>query len=256
MVVKPIKTQPVLADSISIYELLDAALADLHERNIVAITSKIISLCENRTIPISQIDKKQLIHQEADLYYSPEPQKDDYRYHFTIVNNTLVPASGIDESNGNGDYVLWPEDPQKSANQIRHYLMEHFHLKEIGVVITDSTIFPSRWGTLGMAIGYSGFSPVKNYIGLPDLFGRPLKVSKANIAGGLAASAVLVMGEGSEQTPIALFEDVPFVDFYSNDPSLEEIEMYYVSPLKDEPFAPLFNSADWLPGNKNKVRKR
>ena len=32
--------------------------------------------------------------------------------------------------------------------------------------------------------------------------GRPFKMSQANVAAGLAAAAVVVMGEGSEQTPL------------------------------------------------------
>ena len=119
------------------------------------------------------------------------------------------------------------------------------------MLITDSTIFPSRWGTLGVAIGYSGFSPIKNYIGENDIFGKEMKVSKSNIAGGLASAAVLIMGEGDEQTPIAIIEDVPFVDFQTADPSPEEVSGYYVSPLEDEPFVPFFNSVPWLPGTRH-----
>jgi F420-0:gamma-glutamyl ligase len=253
MIVRAIKTPKVQPGSADIFELLDSALSTVNEGSIVVVTSKVVSICESRTIPTEDTDKEELIHDEADLYYFPDTEDGRHRYHFTIVHNTLIPASGIDESNGDGHYILWPRDPQKTANQICRHLKKRFDLKQLGVLITDSTIFPSRWGTLGIAIGYSGFSPVRNYIGEKDIFGREMNVSKANVAGGLAATAVLAMGEGAEQTPIALIEDIPFVDFKDTDPSQEEVDGYYVSPLNDEPFTPFFNSVAWLPGAKGKL---
>jgi F420-0:gamma-glutamyl ligase len=38
-------------------------------------------------------------------------------------------------------------------------------------------------------------------------------MTKVNVADALAAAAVLVMGEGSEQTPLVVIGDVPFVTF-------------------------------------------
>jgi len=49
------------------------------------------------------------------------------------------------------------------------------------------------------------------------LFGRELTLSKANIASGLASAAVTVMGGGFEQIPLAVIEDIPFVDFVDHD---------------------------------------
>lgn len=198
MIVTAIKTPPIVSGQQTITSVLDEALSDLPEKSVLVVTSKIVSLCEGRTIPADTVDKEQLIYREADLYCVPPVTARPSRYHYTIVNNTLIPAAGIDESNGNGNYILWPRDPMASANLIRDYARKRFHREKIGVVITDSTIFPSRWGTLGIAIAHSGFRPIKNYIGTPDIFGRPLIMSKSNIAGGLAAAAVLCMGEAAE----------------------------------------------------------
>jgi len=52
---------------------------------------------------------------------------------------------------------------------------------------------------------------------LDYLFGRELTLSKANIASGLASAAVTVMGGGFEQIPLAVIEDIPFVDFVDHD---------------------------------------
>ena len=252
MILKPIKTDKVLPNSIDLRHFLDTSIKSVNERSVVVITSKVVAICENQVLPTENVDREKLIRAESDLFHNPKTASGTYEFHFTIVNDTLIPASGIDESNGNGYYILWPKDPNRTANEIRHYLMERFNLSEVGVLISDSTIFPSRWGTLGLAIGYSGFKPSKNYIGSQDLFGRKLKVSESNIAGGLAAAAVLEMGEGSEQTPIVLIEDLPYIDFCADDPTAEELKAYYISPLKDAPFAPFFNNGSWQAGGRSK----
>lgn len=250
MIVKAIKTPKILPHKSTIDVVIDHAITVLTERSVVVVTSKIVSLCENRVVPIDEADRDELIKREADLYYKPTNNLGQ-RYNFTITHNTLIPASGIDSSNGNDNYILWPKDPLASANAIRHYLTKKFGVKKVGVIITDSTIGLSRWGTLGIAIAHSGFVPIKDYIGQEDLFGRELTLSKANIAGGLASAAVVVMGEGSEQTPIAIIEDVPFVEFVGDDPGPEELSEYYVSPLIDEPFAPFFSEVQWLKGGRS-----
>lgn len=220
----------------------------MHEDSVLAITSKVVSLCENRVIPLDSIDKEKLIKQEA-TYYLPDALS-KYGYHFTITNDTLISSAGIDESNGDDNYVLWPQDSQKTANEVRSYLVNRFKVKNIGVIIVDSTCTPLRLGTSGVALGYSGFRPLNSYIGKPDLFGRPFAVSRSNIAGGLASAAVLVMGEGTEQTPFAVIEDLNFVEFQSSDPTNEELEIINI-PREDDLFAPFFDSVNWLHGDKN-----
>ena len=101
-----------------------------------------------------------------------------------------------------------------------------------------------------MAIVYSGFSALKNYIGKPDIFGRKFEMQKANIADALAASAVLLMGEGSEQTPLAIIEDVPFVKFQEKDPSKKELRDLRIN-MDDDLYGPLLKSVKWKRGLKN-----
>ena len=144
--------------------------------SILAITSKIVAICENNVIKKEDnIDKDKIAETEADCYLPRGQSK--YGYMLTIKNGILLPAAGIDESNGNGYFILWPENPQRSANQILNYLRKRFKNQTIGVVITDSKTTPLRWGTTGVAIAYSGFSPLKDYIGKPDIFGISMKVT-------------------------------------------------------------------------------
>lgn len=248
MIVKTIKTRKVTAESGTLAQLLDEYLERLEDKSVIAITSKVVAICEGRVVPTSQADKKELVRQESD-YYLPEHMS-KYDFSFTITHNTLIPEAGIDLSNGNGNYVLWPKDPQKSANEITHYLQKRFGLKKVGVIITDSTARPLHYGTEGIGISYSGFAPSNNYVGQPDLFGRKLEVSISNILDALASAAVVVMGEGSEQTPIAVIEDVPFVNFQDYDPTNEELKGFYLSHMNDDLFEPFLKNMGWRKGGR------
>lgn len=249
MIVRPIKTARVLPGQKTIFEILDESLPKLTERTVVVVTSKIIALCENRVVPIKSTDKEALVKRESDLYLPPSLSK--YSFHFTIANKTLISLAGIDESNGGGNYVLWPSNPQKTANELREYLAGKFGLKELGVIISDSTCLPMRQGTLGIPLGYSGFLALNDYIGQPDLFGRPFKVSRGGVALGLAAAAVLTMGEGTEQTPIAVIKDVPFVKFQGRNPTDKELKSFYLESVDDDLFAPFLQSVPWQPGGRS-----
>lgn len=247
MIVTTVKTDKITAGALTLQALLDTAISDLTEGSIVAITSKVVSLCENNVVPMDSMDKEELIVKESNYYLPATLSK--YGYHFTITDNTLISVAGIDESNGNGHYILWPKDSQATANTIRAYLRQRFNLQRVGVVITDSTCHPLRRGTNGILLAHSGFSALNNYVGKPDLFGKPFSVSQADVAGGIAAAAVLQMGEGTEQTPIAILTDLPFVQFQDHDPSPEELKETTIS-LEDDLFAPFLSSVEWKKGER------
>jgi F420-0:gamma-glutamyl ligase len=250
MIATPIKTNKILPGQQTIFEVLDKTLLELKDASVVAVTSKIIALCENRVIPIGSIGKEELVAQEADYYLPGSFSR--YDYHFSIKNHTLTALAGIDESNSAGNYVLWPKDPQKSANDIREFLKDKFNLNNVGVVITDSTSAPMRLGTVGLALSYSGFKPLNNYVGKEDLFHRPFEVSRAGIAMGLANAAVLLMGEGAEQTPIVVMEDLPFVKFKDHNPTPKDLELFYLKDKKEDLFGPFFSSVEWQKGRGGK----
>src|SRR5690606_6018198 len=122
------------ANDISLFVLLDESLPTLTEGSVVAITSKVVSLCEGSVAP-KDLDRYELIKQHADLYLPHELSQ--YHFTFTVTNNTIVPAAGIDQSNADNTYVLWPKDPQATANAARKHLREKHGLKDLGIIITD-----------------------------------------------------------------------------------------------------------------------
>lgn len=246
MNIKAIRTRAVTANAISVTELLDESLDSLDENTIVVITSKVISICEGAVVPMAENDREALIVQEADQYLPKTLSR--YGHHFSIKYNTLIASAGIDESNGDGQYVLWPRDPWKTANDARNHLKQRFGVANVGIIISDSTCQPLRLGTVGISIAHSGFSALRNYIDQPDIFGRPFDVSRANISNGLASAAVVTMGEGAEQTPIATLSDVSFVEFTDKDISAEEIAELNIS-LEEDLFAPFLSAVEWKKGN-------
>lgn len=248
MRITPIKTKAVLPND-NLFQILDTAIPTLEDKTVVAVTSKIIGLCEGRVIKVGTVDKEKLIAQEADYYLPSSANK--YNVNMTITKNNLVAAAGIDESNGNGYYILWPKDLQKSANSIRAHLSTRFKHKHIGVIITDSKTTPLRWGVTGMTIAYSGFSPLNNFIGKPDIFGRKIQYTIVSVMDGLAAAAVLAMGETNEQTPIALIQDIPFVQFQSRNPTQKELKRIKIS-IEDDLYSSFLKLAPWKKGKDGK----
>lgn len=227
MIVTSIKTKKITSDNKDIFEVLDKSLPGIKENSILVVTSKIVAICEERIIKIEAADKDELIKQESQYYL--ERKDNPYNVSLTITRNNLVATAGIDESNGDGFYILWPKDPQKSVNQIRAYLKEKFKLKNVGVIITDSRTTPLRWGVTSFALGFSGIKALIDYSGKSDLFGRLFKFEKLNVVDSLATTASLVMGEGAEQTPLSLIEDIPFVEFQDANPTDEELNELKIS---------------------------
>lgn len=242
MIITPIKTDAIRVGMYTLEKFLDSFVPQIHEHDIVVVTSKVVSLCEGRTVDPNISTKDELVTKEADYYLSRFTNP--WHVLISINKNTLIASAGIDESNGDGNLVLWPKDIQKSTNVIRTYLCNKYGLNEIGVIVTDSHLIPLRWGTVGTALAHSGFVALNSYIGEPDLFGRKLKMTFSNISEGLAAAAVVCMGEGNESTPIAVISEVPFVQFQNGNPSDEELAKLAISKEEDI-FAPLLNAVSW-----------
>jgi len=228
----------------SLFEILDQYLSIVTPRSIIVITSKIISLCQNRILLKEEVKNKlDLIREEADLYLEGDYIK-KYGICLTIKNNVLIPTAGIDESNGNGYYILYPHKLQQTAAEIWQHLRVRTNFPEIGVLITDSHTTPLRLGVTGIALAWCGFKPLFSYIGKPDIYGSPLRVTSINILDSLAASAVFVMGEGEEQTPLAIIQKAPKITFQERPPTEEEIQAITISPSEDL-YAPLLTSVNW-----------
>lgn len=250
MKVETIKTRLVRAGECTIFELLRESIKSLPERAVVALSSKVVALCEGRVVPGNEATREELMKRESERYvpgaFNP------YGFSFAVTKGTLIPSAGIDGSNGDGNWVLWPKDPQISANEIREFLAKEYNLKEVGVIITDSTCLPPlRRGTIGIMIAWSGFEALNDLRGKKDLFGREFEVSVSAIAGGLAAAATVVMGEGDERTPIAVVTEADFVKFTGKNPSEKDLADVMI-PFEEDLFYPFLKDAPWQEGGAGK----
>lgn len=221
----PIKTRILHPPKDNLCAVLDTSLTDLRERDVVCITSKIVAIHEGRCVLIEGTDKRMLIESEATHIYYPEGKKKP----LTITHNALISSAGIDESNGEGYYVLLPTDSFESARTIHAYLTKKYGLDKLGVVITDSHSLPFRYGAMSVAVGCWGFAPIESHIGRPDLFGRTMEYSKTNIPDSIAAATTLVTGECDEAQPITIVRDIPNLVFTNVDPRPE----FFVQPEDD-----------------------
>ena len=71
-------------------------------------------------------------------------------------------------------------------------------------MINDSLGRAFRNGTAGTALGAAGIPTLVDLSGMPDMFGRPLRVTQVAIADELAAAASLLMGQANEGRPVVL----------------------------------------------------
>lgn len=237
MKITAIRTHKILPNQESLEPLLDRYIKKFSEKSILVVTSKIVSFCEGRVVPAVG-DKEKLLQAEAD-YYLPKRQR-RFHYSCTITHHSFSAAAGIDESNAAGHYVLLPVNPQKSADQIYRYLKRRFNRRDFGVIITDSHSTPLRRGALGIALAYRGFVGLKDYRGVPDLFGRKMRVEQANLVDALAGAAVAVMGEGAEQAPLVCIEETSGIKFRKSAPTPGELKELFVD-IENDIFSPLFN---------------
>jgi coenzyme F420-0:L-glutamate ligase/coenzyme F420-1:gamma-L-glutamate ligase len=209
-------------------QLSDVVLDSLKRRNlrlrkgdIVAVASKLVSICEGRVLCLSavrpsrraeqigerwHIDKRlvEMVLHEADAMFGGVPG-----FLLTLKDGILTANAGIDLKNCPPDTaVLWPSNSDRSATKLRLFLQRSFGGR-LGVMIVDSRVTPLRLGTVGLAIGVSGFSCVRDYRGVRDLYGRKIRITRVNIADDLAASTHLLMGEAGERIGIVAVRNAP-----------------------------------------------
>lgn len=247
MEVRAIKTRKFLPPKDNLWDLLSKSIKSLKENSIVCVTSKVVAIGEGRCIPLGFKSKDEIAKKEADKYLPRSYVPGGFILQ-TIKNNMLVASAGVDESNGKGFYILWPKNPQRSAKIIWQFLRKKFHIKNLGVLITDSRLVPLRRGVVGIAIGYFGFKPIKDYRGKVDIFGREFSMETSNIPDSLASAAVLEMGEGSERKPLAVISDISDIEFIEEDFKPKSKNDSFEIEEKVDMFYPFLSSVKWRKG--------
>lgn len=217
---------PIVKAGDSIAKLIFAALnkesVTLDEGDVIVIAHKIVSKAEGRTVDLKGIKPSKRAQEVAEVT-SKDPRLIEVilreakrtvkvTSEIFIVENKqghVCINAAVDKSNVEGTYkyLLLPEDPDRSARQIRLEIMKLVG-KEVAVLISDTYSRPFRTGQTEFAIGIAGMKPFKDYRGKKDLFNYALKVKNTAVADEIASAAELVMGQGDEGTPVAIVKNL------------------------------------------------
>lgn len=231
-----VKTRPMLPPRDDLWDVIDPVLPALCEGDVVVITSKVVAIHQGRCVPIASVsDKEDLVEAEAEAWIPKASSK--YGITLAIKGGTLIASAGIDASNSNDHFVLWPTAPSEAAAEIGRRLKQLHGITNLGVILTDSHCTPLRRGTTGISIGFYGFEALRDYRGEPDIFGRPLAVTLSNRADAMAAAAVGLMGEGAESVPVVIVRYWPNLIF--NDTAGQD--NFFILPEEDI-FKPLLEA--------------
>jgi len=190
---------------------------DIQNGDVLVVAQKIVSKAEGRVVDLRTITPSSRAEEIAKLCgKDPRHVELILRQSVDIVRNRgphlivetphgfVCANAGVDRSNIEGELsaVLLPEDPDRSARQIREQI-RNLTGADVAVIVSDTFGRAWRIGQTNVAIGADGLKPVLDYRGSKDMFGMVLNVTQIAIADELASSAELVMGK-SNSVPVAL----------------------------------------------------
>ena len=175
-------------------------------KNAIDLYNRMISKSRNQGLPIKSPELIQAILNESREVLETE--------HVMIVetNHGFICANaGIDKSNveGEDNVSLLPIDADNEAETIRNTIRDVLK-KKVAVIITDSFGRPFRLGSVGVAIGVAGISPLLDKRGSKDLFGNKLSSTIIGQIDNIAAAAQLIMGEADEGLPVVIIKGYQF----------------------------------------------
>ncbi|ELZ79514.1 F420-0--gamma-glutamyl ligase [Haloferax larsenii JCM 13917] len=131
--------------------------------------------------------------------------------------------AGIDRSNvPDHDLLLLPKRPSESAERIRTGLDAE------RVIVSDTSGRPFRHGQRGVALGWAGMAPSRDWRGETDRDGRELGVTVESVVDELAAAANLVQGEGDDGTPVVVVRGFEWGDHGESHAHYRDVEGDFV----------------------------
>jgi coenzyme F420-0:L-glutamate ligase / coenzyme F420-1:gamma-L-glutamate ligase len=182
------------------------------------VAHKVVSKAEGRVRALDSIEPgeraralaaehgKDARHVQAVLDETAELLRAGHGVLVCVTRHGLVCANaGVDHSNASrkGELILLPEDPDGSARRLREGVAAA-RGRRPAVVIADSFGRPWRLGQTDVAIGVAGLTPLDQWIGRPDAYGRELRATSIAIADAVAAAADLVRAKDSLQPAVLI----------------------------------------------------
>ncbi len=206
---------------------------ELKERDIVVISSTIVSKSEGRVVSLDNMtvtEKAKIIakrNQNDPRFVQAvfdESEEVLLESPFLLVrtrNGSICVNAGIDHSNVEGEknILLLSKDPDESARQIKESIFKYTG-KKVSIIITDTNGRAFRIGQTGAAIGSAGIKATRDWRGTKDLFGRVLEVKNEAVVDEIAGFANILMGEGNGGTPIVIIRGL---DLYHESYGIKEL---------------------------------
>ncbi len=191
------------------------------DTDVVVVTQKVVSKAEGRIVDLRQVTPRPAAVEFAErwdrdarqvevvLRESAEVLRMERGIIVSRTDHGFVCANaGVDASNTGGEdlVTLLPEDPDRSAQQLRERLGATFGVNP-AVVISDSFGRPWRFGIVDVALGVAGFGPLDDQRGQPDTDGRIMRSTIVAVADQIASTAELAAGKTSRR-PVVLVRGV------------------------------------------------
>jgi coenzyme F420-0:L-glutamate ligase/coenzyme F420-1:gamma-L-glutamate ligase len=222
-------------------QIVEAAAANgdpLVDRDIVVITSKIVSKAEGCSVELDDIEPSPFAADWAERWDKDPRVVEVVLRESKRVIRQIGPVlitethhgfccanSGVDQSSSgaHGRVLVLPRDSDESARRFRRRFADLG--VDVAVVISDTFGRPWREGQTDIAIGVAGLHPLHSYIGEVDPHGQEFRVQEICVADELTAAAELVKGNTS-RVPVALIRGYPWVtdDEASMAPVLRDAE--------------------------------
>lgn len=200
---------------------------DVQDGDIIVIAQKIVSKQEGQTIELAQVIPS-ILSVGLGAEYNKDPKLvevilsearrivrlesgiiiTETRHGFVCAN------SGVDESNlPTGFASMLPKDPDRSASEFAQKIQEKAG-KKIAVIISDTFGRPFREGQTNVAIGAFGISPLDDYEGKEDTYGRTLRVTKIAQIDEICGAAELVMKK-TKNCPFVVVRNLEYSQSYT-----------------------------------------
>lgn len=205
-----------------ISQVVNSAAVEIKEKDAFVVAQKIVSKAEGRVVDLNAVQPSSAAQSWAKIHdkdaRAVEVVLGQARRVVRMERGVLIVETshgyicanaGVDASNVQAGFVtLLPEDPDRSAAQIREALERQFKV-QVAVIVSDTFGRPWREGLVNVALGVSGMNPFLDYRGRRDSFGRRLEATVIAVADELAGTAELVMGK-TDRVPVAIVRGFNF----------------------------------------------
>ena len=200
-------------------QTMDAAAATgtpLADRDVVVITSKIVSKAEGCAVELDEIEPSPFAVSWAERWEKDprvvevvlrESKRIIRQIGPVLITEThhgfCCANSGVDQSSSgaHGRVLVLPKDSDESARRYRERFAELG--VDVAVIISDTFGRPWREGQTDIAIGIAGMHPLHSYIGEVDPHGHEFRVQEICTVDELTGAAELVKGNTS-RVPVAV----------------------------------------------------